>query len=198
MHPVGHHLAQHHPAFPRHRAQRAALARAGQRVLPTERNHRQKEGAVMSLRSIPQLKSRGKPRWPARIVLALAAILALTGLGTAAYAASPHSPATRGRVVNVTATAPDARHSGWQGDFTYDVPAGISGLFFHYSCSTGHAITGAFRLPGADPSEDTINLVNNSPIQATSPQFSQWGWSFTWSGGTAPSGSEITFDVYCS
>ncbi len=152
----------------------------------------------MRLCSITQPESRNKLRWPARIAATLASVLALAGLGTAAHAASSRTPAASGRVLSVNVKAPETGHSGWQGDYTYDVPAGISGLFFHYSCSTGHAISGAFRLPSADPSEDTINLVNNSPIQATKPQFSQWGWSFTWSGGTAPSGSEITFDVYCS
>jgi hypothetical protein len=39
MHPAGYHLAQSHLAFLRHRAQRAALARAGLRPLPHQTGH---------------------------------------------------------------------------------------------------------------------------------------------------------------
>jgi hypothetical protein len=141
--------------------------------------------------------NRKASRWPARVMLALASTLTFAGLGTAAYATSNHPAATSGQVASVTLNATTA-HSGWQGDATFNVPPGITGLFVHYTCSTGKAISGSFRLPSQDPSENTINLVNNSPIKATVPTYSQWGWSFTWSGSTAPSGSQIIFDVYCS
>jgi hypothetical protein len=152
----------------------------------------------MQLRRINTQNSRKTLRWPARIALAVLSTLTLAGLGTAAYAASDHAPTSKHRVLSVDVKGPAAAHSGWQGEYTYDVPAGITGLFFHYTCSTGHAISGAFRLPGSDPSENTINLVNNSPIEATSPKYSQWAWAFTWSGNTAPSGSQIIFNVDCS
>ncbi len=42
----------------------------------------------MRLSSITQPESPNKMRWPARTVLTLAGVLALTGLGTAAYAAA--------------------------------------------------------------------------------------------------------------
>jgi hypothetical protein len=136
--------------------------------------------------------------WPARIGLTLISILALAGLGTAAHAATSGSAPAAAQVATVNVKPSAGAHPGWQAYFTYSVPAGTPGLFFHYACPAGlTAVNGSFRLPGSDPSESTINLVNNSSVASGSQQFGEWGWTFVWSGGTAPAGSHIVFDVYC-
>jgi hypothetical protein len=142
--------------------------------------------------------TRKAPSWSARTGLTLISVLALAGLGTAAHAATSRSAPAAARVATVNVKSSASPHPGWQAYYTYSVPAGTPGLFFHYACPAGlTAVSGSFRLPGSDPSEATINLVNDSSIASGSRQFGEWGWSFVWSGGTAPAGSHIVFDVYC-
>ena len=125
--------------------------------------------------------------------------ITVAGFGLSAASASTHHHA-KATPRMVTASAPRAKSgkAGWQGVFTYDVPAGAGGLFFHYSCPTGRkAVSGGFNIATTDPSEGTISLIGNQPRSDITPLYSQWSWTFVWPGTVSPSGSEIAFNVDC-
>ena len=72
-----------------------------------------------------------------KIVTITTAALALVGGAGMASLASGSSSSPGGSVVSASPTGvahAAAAAQGWQGDFVYTVPAGTSGLFFHYPC----------------------------------------------------------------
>jgi hypothetical protein len=86
---------------------------------------------------------------------------------------------------------------GWQGDFVYTVPSGTGGLFFHYPCPGGGTPdAGKFLVDFSDPSANSIHLIGEG--LRTDVASHEWQWNLNWSGGVAPAGSHITFNVHCS
>ena len=125
--------------------------------------------------------------------------ITVAGLGLSAASASTHH-AAKATPKMIVASAPLAKSgkAGWQGEYTYDMPAGYSSLFFHYSCPTGRiAVSGGFNIATTDPSADTISLIGNQPRTDITPLYSQWGWTFVWPGTVSPSGGQISFNVDC-
>jgi hypothetical protein len=131
--------------------------------------------------------------------VAVATVIAVAGLGlSVASASTHHAVKPAGRMVTASAPLAKSGKAGWQGEFTYDVPPGISGLFFHYDCPSGRkALDGGFGISSTDSSAATISLIGNQARPDISPLYSAWGWTFIWPGTVAPSGSEISFNAYC-
>ena len=123
-----------------------------------------------------------------------------TGAGVSALAASRHGAVDTGRVVS--ATAPVAHPSivggqGWQADYTYTVPTGASGLFFHYPCpGTLKPDAGKFVVDYGDPAANTVHLIGEG--LRTDISSHEWQWNINWFGGGSPAGAQITFNVHCS
>lgn len=83
---------------------------------------------------------------------------------------------------------------GWQGNFVYTPTPGAGGVFFHYPCPRGApiAVNGGYQVNAAGI--PGFNLIGNFSRQDQA--YGEWGWDIRWS-GTAPSGTQITFNVYC-
>jgi hypothetical protein len=144
------------------------------------------------------LKERVKMRirrWLAVTAIATSAVALFAGAAVAAApSASPTSARPTAVAVSAGALAPGSRaQSGWQGAFTYLVPAGVPSLFFHYACPRSYvAVSGAFHdlsTPGPD-------VDGSFPRTDVKPFYSQWGFLFSWPHG-APSGFKMQFNVYC-
>jgi hypothetical protein len=107
---------------------------------------------------------------------------------------------TGGSVVSASPTGvarTAAVPQGWQGDFVYTVPSGTGGLFFHYPCPGGGTPdAGKFLVDFSDPSANSIHLIGEG--LRTDVASHEWQWNLNWSGGVAPAGSHITFNVHCS
>jgi|tagenome__1003787_1003787.scaffolds.fasta_scaffold20589334_1 hypothetical protein len=86
---------------------------------------------------------------------------------------------------------------GWQAPFSYSVPPGIGGLFFHYPCpGTLIANSGEFAVDFADPSAATVKLIGQG-VRTDVPGLHEYFWNITWGGAAAPAGSHIAFNVHC-
>lgn len=91
-----------------------------------------------------------------------------------------------------------ALSGGWQGRFTYDVPAGVPGVFFHYPCPTGTvAANGGFATNLA--AAPGLILQHNSPrLDLDAPgRYAEWSWTFAWPSSGAPTGSQLYLDAFC-
>ena len=89
-----------------------------------------------------------------------------------------------------SAIAPPGGAGGWQGEVNVDV-SGFGSYFFHYACpsSVPTPISGGISPnPTAYAGMSLIGNYNRGN--------GEWGWVTTWSQG-APSGSVITYNVYC-
>ena len=128
------------------------------------------------------------------------------GLATAALAAGAITGGTlggadaapaKGKIVE--ASAPASAHAkpgkvGWQGAFTYSLPTGSGGVFFHYPCPSGLvARSGAWSVNS--PGQAAVRVVGEGP--RWDQNYTEWFSTLLWAGG-APSGVQITYDVYCT
>lgn len=138
----------------------------------------------------------------AMVVVSVAGAVTLTGVGIGVASASGRShPASASRHVSAGVVAGKLSVTGWQGTDTYAVPAGLSGLFFHYSCPAKEfALTGSWQLPSAtDPSAPLIVFDGSFPrTDLGTANYTQYGWAFSWPGAGAPADSSIIFNVYCT
>jgi hypothetical protein len=111
----------------------------------------------------------------------------------ATFASATTRPGTHHTSVSAAARPAVAGGAGWQGDYTYDVAAGLTGLYFHYSCPTG--------MVASNGGYSASDLAGKIRVTTDSPRWNsgdnQWQWAFDWPGG-APSGDTIDFDVYCT
>ncbi|HXY71545.1 MAG TPA: hypothetical protein VEM41_03305 [Actinomycetota bacterium] len=141
-------------------------------------------------------------RAPIKVAIAstvLVSAITVAALGLSAASASTHHAAKAApRMVRASAPLAKSGKAGWQGQYIYNVPSGIGGLFFHYPCPTGRtALNGGFGISTSDPNEATISLIGNAPRADITPLYSEWGWTFVWPGGVSPSGGQIAFNVDC-
>ena len=90
------------------------------------------------------------------------------------------------------AAGPGAR--GWQGNFTYNAPAGSGGIFFHYPCPAGApvAVNGGYSVN--ETGATAFKLIGS--YSRSELAYNEWAWNIKWTGG-APAGTQIVFNVYC-
>lgn len=87
--------------------------------------------------------------------------------------------------------------SGWQGKFTYTPPTGLGSLFFHYGCPAAFPVAQNGGFWGNAVAQTGMAILSNAPrLDLTPAVYSEWAWTFRWSGG-AQAGAAINFDVYC-
>src|SRR5271157_196311 len=94
--------------------------------------------------------------------------------------------------------APAQAADGWQGNSSFDVPAGRQGQQYGRDCPVGYtAVSGAFAF-NAVGQQDSITLSFNGPrIDEATPDLKSWGWHFFWPNG-AKAGETILFNIYCT
>jgi len=110
-----------------------------------------------------------------------------TGVG--AQAASP-APAVR----QASVTPNVAGRGGWQGKFTFALPAGSGGVFFHYPCATGFVPRAGGWATNAT-GQAGVKIVGEGPRWDTG--YNEYFWTLLWPAG-APAGVTIDFDVFCT
>jgi hypothetical protein len=89
--------------------------------------------------------------------------------------------------------------SGWQPTATYDVPTGLTSLFYHYPCPSGslRAVSGGFATNSIGQTSNFSLGFDGPRLDESPPSFHEWGWHFYWPAG-APAGVTINFSVYCN
>src|SRR5262245_22150914 len=126
--------------------------------------------------------------------------VALAGIGAIAMTSLASGGGFVVSASPVSASAPSPNllvDLGWQGDFTYSVPPGIGGLFFHYPCPNGLTPdAGKFLVDFGDPAANSVHLIGEG--LRTDVASHEWQWNINWFGAGAPAGSHIVFNVHCS
>src|SRR4051794_22224502 len=97
-----------------------------------------------------------------KILAIVGASVALGAAAMTAVVSSPQGAEPAGGVVSAAPLAGKAgiNAQGWVGDFSYPVPTGAGGVFFHYPCpGTLKPDAGKFDVDFGDPSANTIHLI---------------------------------------
>jgi hypothetical protein len=136
-----------------------------------------------------------------KIVTLATAALAMSGLGTTALltsgagASSPTyvtaSPASSGASTNALTGV------GWQSDFSYAVPTGVGGVFFHYPCPGALvADSGKYDVDFGDPAANSFHVIATG-VRTDVAGKHEMMWKINYFGAGAPAGSHIVFNVHC-
>jgi hypothetical protein len=142
-----------------------------------------------------QIGSAPRPRPQAAALTGLTLLTALGALATFAPAQAATQAVSPKQEVFVHAAG--RAGAGWQGAFTYAVPQGSSGLFFHYGCpATTLVENGGFAFNSVGQAQDYPLTFNGPRLDENPAFFGEWGWGFNFPGG-APANMTITFDVRC-
>ncbi|GAA1895073.1 hypothetical protein [Lapillicoccus jejuensis] len=129
-----------------------------------------------------------------RAGLAALAVAAVSVGGLLTVAQTGAQAAGSPQVRQAAASPAVAGRNGWQGKFTYALPAGSGGVFFHYGCGVGFVPrAGGWSVNGVG--QAGVKIVGEGPRWDTN--YGEYFWTLLWPGG-APSGVTIDFDVFCT
>src|SRR4051794_39681440 len=135
-----------------------------------------------------------------KLVSLTTAALAVAGLGTTAIVtagAGASSPAYVTASPTFDGKTAAATGVGWQADFSYAVPTGVGGIFFHYPCPGALvADSGKYDVDFADPAANSFHVIATG-VRTDVAGKHELMWKINWFGAAAPAGSHIVFNVHC-